>query len=359
MNTIRCLIVIPLISLFVLSCVNRKMTGNIYDIFPESIDLHAGREVAIKGYLSTIGRMTIMDSIVIVQSYNSTHNFYAYNINTGTLVNKLVAYGRSNNESLWANMQNPYKDNFVMYDISKSVLGSIPLARIGDSAVIFDRIVVQKESSFIYNPDVNMISGGRFLFKGHDITKNTVFKITDKDFNTLYDFGEVDEVESKDKITPELIHMTQQGNIVTNPDGTHFAYTSMCGDMIRFFDCSREDHEPVEMAAYQYNIPKFTVVDRSGLKGAAMSESNVVGVIASAFGEDKFYMLHQSKTILDDAQKRSGNTVLVFDLSGKPLYMYKLDKDVRFISYSRKTGSLIGLSVNERDEDVFIEFKLV
>uniref|UniRef100_UPI000FF35DE5 PQQ-binding-like beta-propeller repeat protein n=1 Tax=Odoribacter sp. AF15-53 TaxID=2292236 RepID=UPI000FF35DE5 len=143
MNTIRCLIVIPLISLFVLSCVNRKMTGNIYDIFPESIDLHAGREVAIKGYLSTIGRMTIMDSIVIVQSYNSTHNFYAYNINTGTLVNKLVAYGRSNNESLWANMQNPYKDNFVMYDISKSVLGSIPLARIGDSAVIFDRIVVQ------------------------------------------------------------------------------------------------------------------------------------------------------------------------------------------------------------------------
>ncbi len=38
------------------------------------------------------------------------------------------------------------------------------------------------------------------------------------------------------------------GNIVTNPDGTHFAYTSMCGDMIRFFDCSREDHEPVETA---------------------------------------------------------------------------------------------------------------
>lgn len=359
MNTVKCLILIFLISLFVLSCANRKTTGDIYDIFPESIDLHAGREVAIKGYLSTIGRMTIMDSIAIVQSYNSTHNFYAYSINTGTLVNKLVAYGRSNNESLWANMQNSYKDNFVMYDINKSVLGIIPLSRMSDSSVIFDRIVVQKESSFIYNPDVNMINGGRFLFKGHDITKNTVFKITDKNFNTLYDFGEVDEVESKDKITTEFMHMTQQGNIVINSDGTHFAYTSMCGDIIRFFDCSREDRAPVETAVYRYNLPKFTVVDRNGLKGTAMSESNVVGVISSAFGEDKFYMLHQSKTILDDAQKRSGNTVLVFDLSGKPLYMYKLDKDVQFISYSRKTGSLIGLSVNERNEDVFVEFKLI
>ena len=359
MNTVKCLIWIFLISLFVLSCANRKTTGDIYDIFPESIDLHAGREVAIKGYLSTIGRMTIMDSIAIVQSYNSTHNFYAYSTNTGTLVNKLVAYGRSNNESLWANMQNSYKDNFVMYDINKSVLGIIPLSQMRDSSVIFDRIIIQKESSFIYNPDVNMINGERFLFKGHNITKNTVFKITDKNFNTLYDFGEVDEVESKDEITTEFMHMTQQGDIVINSDGTHFAYTSMCGDIIRFFDCSKEDYAPVETAVYRYNLPKFTVVDRNGLKGVAMSESNVVGVISSAFGDGKFYMLHQSKTIRDDVQKRSGNTILVFDLSGKPLCMYKLDKDVQFISYSRKTDSLIGLSVNERNEDVFIEFKLI
>ncbi len=359
MNTVKSLMLIFLLSLFVLSCGNRKTTGDIYDIFPESIDLFAGREIAIKGYLSSIGKMTVMDTIAIVQSYNSSHNFYAYSINTGILVNKFVAYGRSNNESLWANMQNPYKDNFVMYDINKSVLGILPLSRMGDSSVVFDRIVIQKESSFIYNPDVNMLSGGRFLFKGHDITKNTVFKITDKNFNTLYDFGEVDEVESNGEIAPELINMTQQGNIVMNLNGTHFAYSSMCGDVIRFFDCSREDHEPVETAAYRYNLPKFIVVDRNGVKGIAMSESNVVGVISSAFGDDKFYMLHQSQTIHDDAQKRVGNIILVFDLSGKPLYMYQLDRDVRFISYCRKSGSLIGLSVNERNEDVFIEFKLI
>ena len=88
-----------------------------------------------------------------------------------------------------------------------------------------------------------------------------------------------------------------------------------------------------------------------------MSESNVVGVLSSTFGDDKFYMLHQSKTILDDAQKRSGNTILVFDLSGKPVCMYKLDKDVKLISYSEKTNSLIGLSVNENNEDVLVEFK--
>ena len=197
------------------------------------------------------------------------------------------------------------------------------------------------------------------MFKGHDIAKNTVFKITDKNFNTLYDFGEVDEVEFKGKIAQELINMTQQGNIVINLDGTHFAYTSMCGDIIRFFDCSRVEHEPVETAVYRYNLPKFTVVNRNGVKGTAMSESNVVGVISSAFGDDKFYMLHQSQTIHNDAQKRAGNIILVFDLSGKPLYMYKLDRNVRFISYCRKTGSLIGLSVNDRNEDVFIEFKLI
>lgn len=359
MNIMKCLILISLLPLLVFSCVNPKTNGDFYNIFPKSIDLHAGREVVIKGYLSTIGRMTIMDTIAIVQSYNSTHNFYAYNINTGTLVNKLVAYGRSNNESLWANMQNSYKDNFVMYDINKSVLGIIPLSQMSDTLVVFDRIVVQKESSFIYNPDVNMINGGRFLFKGYDMTKNTVFKITDRNFNTLYDFGEVDEVESKDKIAKEMMHMTQQGNIVINLDGTHFAYTSMCGDIIRFFDCSKEEHAPVETAVYRYNLPKFTIVDRNGLKGCAMSESNVVGVISSAFGDDKFYMLHQPKTIYDDAQKRSGNTILVFDLSGKPLCIYKLDKDVQFISYCSKTGSLIGLSVNEQNEDVFIEFELI
>lgn len=359
MNTIRALILTSFISVWVLSCANRKTSGNIYDIFPQSIDLCAGREVVVKDYLSTIGRMVIMDSIVIVQSYNSTHNFYAYSINSGMLVNKFVAYGRSNNESLWANMENPYKDNFVMYDINKSALATIPLAEISDSSVILNKIAIQKESSFEYNSDVNMISGDRFLFQGYDITKNTVFKITDKNFNTLYDFGKVDEVESKDRITPELIHMTQRGNIVTGQDGMYFAYTSSCGDIIRFFDCSSVDNVPVEMATYQYNIPKYTVVDRGGFKGVAMSESNIVGVISSAFGDNKFFMLHQSKTISDDALKRSGNTVLVFDLSGKPLYMYKLNKDVQFISYSQKTNSLIGLSVNENNKDVLIEFKLI
>lgn len=350
--------IFPLISML-LSCANNKDTRNIYDIFSESIDLYAGREVVINGYLSAIGRMTTMDTLAIVQSYNSTHNFYAYSINTGMLVNKFVAYGRSNNESLWANMQSPYKNNFVMYDVNKSVLLTIPLDQLSDSSVILNRITIQKENSFIYNPDVNIISGDRFLFKGHDMMKNTIFKITDKNFNTLCDFANADEVESKSKIARELINMTQQGNIVIDSDGKHFAYTSMCGNIIRFFDCSIVDKAPVETAVYKYNIPKFTVVDRTGAKGVAMSESNVVGVISSTYGNEKYYMLHQSKTIFDSAQKRTGNVILVFDLLGKPLYLYKLNKEVKFISYCQKTNSLIALSINEYNEDVLIEFKLV
>ena len=51
--------------------------------------------------------------------------------------------------------------------------------------------------------------------------------------------------------------------------------------------------------------------------------------------------------------------MLVFDLSGKPLCKYKLDRDVKIISYCDKTNSLFGLSVNEKEQDVLIEFELV
>ena len=216
-----------------------------------------------------------MDSIVIVQSYNSSHNFYAYSIYSGLPMNKLVAYGRSINESMWANMQNPYQDNFVMYDVNKSVLGILPLEQLDDTSVVFERISIQKEPSFMYTPDVNMLSGGRFLFKGYDEVKNTVFKITDKDFKTLYDFGSVDEVKLNEEISSKGVLATQQGSIVVNREGTHWVYTSNCGTTIRFFDGSNRDEIPEETKAYHYDVPEFKIVGTR----AAMLENNVVGVL--------------------------------------------------------------------------------
>lgn len=355
MKVMKFSILIVLLSFFVLSCNSRKTSGNIYDIFPEAVSLISAREVVIEDYLSFISRMAIMDSIVIVQSYNSSHNFYAYSIYSGLPMNKLVAYGRSINESMWANMQNPYQDNFVMYDVNKSVLGILPLEQLDDTSVVFERISIQKEPSFMYTPDVNMLSGGRFLFKGYDEVKNTVFKITDKDFKTLYDFGSVDEVKLNEEISSKGVLATQQGSIVVNREGTHWVYTSNCGTTIRFFDGSNRNEIPEETNAYHYDVPEFKIVGTR----AAMLENNVVGVLSATCGNGKYYMLHQSKTILEDKQKRSGNVVLVFDLSGKPLCKYKLDRDVKLISYCEKTNSLFGLSVNEKEQDVLIEFELV
>lgn len=344
-----------IICMFTISCTNDKKT--LYENFNIERNIQKLSEIPLKENLSIVGRMTIIDSSIIIQSYRSTHNFYIFSLGNGECINKIVSYGRANNESQWANMENTNNNCFNYYDVNNNCIVQIKkndlLNEIPESRKA--KIIIDK--SFMYGSDVTLLSDGRYLYVGLNPSQNSVFRITDTSSNLICDFGEAVSDKKNDE-SKNILPETQRGNITTSRNNTHFLFTSSYGSVFKFYNCTNKNEIPKLISSYIYDLPIYKEIPNGNMRTVATSKDNILGVLSATSDDNKYYLLYQDKTIIESDNKRTSNIVLVFDINGKPIEKLKLDLNVSIISYDKINNTLVGLHENDDGNSAFIHYSL-
>lgn len=118
-----------------------------------------------------------------------------------------------------------------------------------------------------------------------------------------------------------------------------------------------------------YNLKKNTIINiiygKAGEpqfinKGGYASPCGIMGYSDVYVGKDKIYAIFWGKTFRDIEKdpnsKDGGNLLQVFDLTGKPLCQYVLDKYITGFTVDEKQNKIIGLDINGNNP--LVEYQL-
>lgn len=340
------------IALISISCTSNIYT-NINDLFKTERSL-SGDIIKVISEPIQIGKFEIVDSLIIFQSFSSTHNLNVFNINSGKFANKLLHTGHGNNEALWVLFANNNNDEyFTVYDPNIKKIFKIRNNCLLDENPEISTETLLIEEKFNINAIVPFLNKG-YLCYGSSIQDDSPFLITDS-LNNMKTFGEFN-INKKSFLDKNSYVLAVQGDLSINNTGDKFIFISYGGEVVKFYQII--NNVPQKKMEYIYNIPIKNSKKNGDMESVSSDENNIIGFIDLTTSDDRCYILHVNKKEGEYDPPYYTNAIFVFDWEGNVLEKLNLNIHVRRIKYSKEQNSLFGIGINDEKQDIIVKYKL-
>lgn len=138
-----------------------------------------------------------------------------------------------------------------------------------------------------------------------------------------------------------------------NPDNGILAMATQLGQVVEIYDLKKES--TIAILQGEYGEPRFTN------QGAYAIPDGIMGYSDVHVGKNSIYTLfwgHSFKEIRENPTQRmdGGNILQVFDITGKPLRQYNLDRRITGFHLDEENGKIIGLDIHSNQHIVEYNF---
>lgn len=143
-----------------------------------------------------------------------------------------------------------------------------------------------------------------------------------------------------------------QGEFVSNPDNTKFAFYTYQTEMIEFFKIDDQGGFD-KQKEYHFKYPKYS---QEPMMPMPMIEDGSICFLKGCATEKFIYLLYSGKKMSESKSFINSQTILVFNWKGKPVKHYNLDIEVSTIAVDEKDKVLYATTNNP--EGTLVSFKL-
>lgn len=329
-----------ILPIFILFLISASCNTKEVDQWEDKTIRLKGEPVAMEHFFYSPRDICIKDSILFIKDYGADTIFYAYNISHTpfTLLKSWGTKGDGPNEYIYPS----------------------PLRRINNAISFYDKALLKLHT---IGPDIE-IRHEPIAYSGF----NNVLKIRD---NTYIGDGYFNDSRFKllkedvcsslsiqyphDGIDCPLIQksLAYQGDLVRQPNGDRFVYTSSYGGIVEIYQINQNDISLVDSKVYAY--PLYMPYKHSQNEVSAnFQKENVKGSL-STYATDRFiYMLYSGKAVSDPDHSYS-DIIYVFDWDGNELCQYIPDQDLSCICVDDNDLFLYGVCHSKEEENKNIE----
>jgi hypothetical protein len=216
----------------------------------------------------------------------------------------------------------------------------------------------RKSNKRSFTSDVNfrIIKTGYNQYIGLGASPDGMFLLYDSLGNKINSFFEFPcKNTDEQNIKNQLRAMAYQGNIVTNPSGTKFAYAASYADIIHFYNLA--DNEIQLIQKIETRFCNYVPDEKGGGLSAAIKPANALGYVDLYATDQYVYFLYSGKTILDYKEKAlEGSQLKIYTWEGDLLQEIEIDTPCKFFCVSPDDQTMWAIA--EIPEPTIVRFEL-
>lgn len=331
-----------------IGCGNRD-TDSLARLFPEKIDLQSEPcKIRSDDILNPL-YLTFMGDYLICANFRTEKCIRIYDWISGEPINDIINIGRGPDELLNISSMHYSDGRLIVYSNNASRVLTIPydeLQNVHPKMTILDSI----SKCFRVLP----VAYDQFIQEG--CMDMNYFTLADGSGRVYSSFDAYPGNEERNN--PGGNRLIHQGQLMASPDGKHFVFAASAGIIFKFCEVAGKGSVK-KTKEYAIAPPKYTLNSDPARNSHSIrwEESCPAGTLSVAAGSRYcFFLQDENKSKLDPNWRAS--TVLVFDWKGKPIIKLHLDKPLESITYNERENTLIGLTLNEQGQPLFVSYLL-
>lgn len=149
-------------------------------------------------------------------------------------------------------------------------------------------------------------------------------------------------------------YLANQGCLVRQPDGTHFAYSLNFSSNIDFIDVS--DGSINQVQSLRLGNPVYQPRSDGRIFSADITQNTLFGYVDLSGSKRYVYALYSEKNVYGNM--RTAKNVLVYDWTGKAVKKYVLDEDAFYIAVSQDDKRLYAVILDEAGDCSVVSYDL-
>lgn len=331
--------------LFLLTNCSNNKPEKITDLFPPSETI--SHEVLKEDVLNLPYKIIYRNGYLIISDFKSDSIISIYNIQKNEIETQFLTIGGGPNETV----DYPGSE-FMLNDTTLIWLDAVSSIR---KAVFSDNMKEVKSVEKICDlkrqlnvMDIVPLATGKYVAAGR----------FEKGFYALLNSkGEVESYKydypaDNVKIDNSMKGFIYQGEFVSNPDNTKFAFFTYQADIIEFFKVNDQGGFD-KQKEYHFKYPKYS---QEPMMPMPMIEDGSICFLKGCATEKFIYLLYSGKKMSELKSFTESQTVLVFNWKGKPVKHYNLDIIVSTIAVDENDKVLYATTNNP--EGTLVSFKL-
>ena len=318
-------------------------------LFPKQIEVQSQPlEIRSDDILSPLYLISV-ENYLICANFRTDKCIRIYDLETGMIVNDIVTVGRGPNELLNVSSMSFTNGQLVVHSSNSDRTLVIPygeLLKTHPKMTVVDGI----EDCFRMLP----IAYDQYILAG--CADGNLLELADAegDFISTFDVYPNDG----DRGYSGNNRLIYQGHLVASPNGKHFAFATSSGVIFKFGEVQSKGSvnktKEYIIAQPEYTLDSNPDNDRYSI---IWNESCLAGALSLAASSKYCFLLQEENKLKADRNWRL-STVLVFDWRGKPIAKFHLDKPLEAIAYNERENVLIGLTLNEHLQPLFVSYQL-
>lgn len=317
--------------LLILGSCKKEKDETVFDLFSESYQLSHNACKISEDSLASIEGLACDEENLIVFDYHSGSSYTLFNIKSGDYIARFGTIGQGPDEILLGCCGYLHNRYFTVFNdqtrtVVKYSLDSLYRGVVNGSPVTLTKYKIPDAeiSKLISINDSTFVCAGTYKSRYQ-------FLLFDNK-NNIMDYG-VDIYNASDSaFNVHTKFLSNQGDLVMNPQKTLFAYSVNFSSNIDFFSTEGNKIQLVKSLRLGNPISKPVDVVTGGSMYCSvdMTRNSQIGYINLCASSQYVYALFTDKKVYDSARK--SNIVLVFDWEGNPIRKYTLDAEAYYIA---------------------------
>lgn len=273
-------------------------------------------------YIGKGGPMMIMNNNIIGIDYGMDTCFYCINTTTNYLY-RFGNRGQGPNEFINPiTLQYLDSNTFGSYDIMSRKFNEIHFSTENMNFKIKKSNIVSTSLLSFY-----FLKSNNNQYIGLGPYKNSMFISVDSlgEINNYY-YNYPYKDSNEENIKNHLRAMAYQGKLTINPSKSKFVYTSSLGEILHFYEISKDNIKYTKKIEKEY--PIYTTQEEKDGFGAPLSSENMISYICSYATEEYVYFLYSGEKLdafLKESVVLNANNMHIYDWNGNFIKNIKLD----------------------------------
>lgn len=336
------------------ACTTGGEQQRVLERFAESQSLSKNRSWMVeKDSIGGVEGVAVYDNNLVLYDMQSGFFYALFDVMSGQFVGRFGKIGQGPEELPRGCYGTLFEDRFTAFNNEiKSVIefhmDSLRAGKMNGSPLRLTKYDIP-EAEFS-----RLIPVGKEAFLGAGTYQSRYqFVLFDKD-NRILDSGV--EVYNADDAAFEYYtkYLANQGCLVRQPGGTHFAYSLNFSSNIDFIDVS--DGSINQVQSLRLGNPVYQPRSDGRIFSADITQNTLFGYVDLSGSKRYVYALYSEKNVYGNM--RTAKNVLVYDWTGKAVKKYVLDEDAFYIAVSQDDKRLYAVILDEAGDCSVVSYDL-
>lgn len=331
------LVLIILLVISQMSCKNESK-----NVFLSNIKFVSGEIINVDCLIGKPYRLTSYDTLLFICDSYESKSMTVLDVRNNRCIDRILQTGSGPGEvsgPLRFSLSATHNKLYV-FQIQSGIFNTYDIS--GKSLTFVESVRIEERPANVVATEKVLVGIGPFE-KGR-------YQIYDKKGKLINHMGEYPSEDMEDNAQARFF--LHQGDLCSQPGGTHFALGSSYSDNLEFY---RIQNGQTEL------LKKYGTVNKvqARFDNSVQLDDNCLLGYKSSYATDKYcYMLYSGKTFAENNHRVSwGENVFMFEWNGNFVKSFRLDQEVLAFSVDESNGIIYGIVLN-KDEAAIMKFKI-